>query len=316
MGTEESLFSILLYRYPDFFSYNLIGGNGLISKYFEDVKNDHSSTKNIRGKKSIDYSKVANYVITYNSPDQFETLCKSFEVYDEDYLKLPKKYLLNNSLDRSTDKKYKELCKKYGFEEIKKDNLGICGGRQFIAEHFDKQNDLDFCLFFEDDMFFYNGKNTECKNGFLRKTTDLYKKSLEISYKEDLDYLKLNFTEFYGDNTRQWSWYNVPQDIKNKLFPDNKNEAPFLNFSTIKSHKKIPYALGEIYYCNWPQVVSKEGNKKMFLDTKWDHPYEQTWMSHIYQETVKGNISTGILLMTPTEHDRFDFYPKEERREN
>ena len=54
----------------------------------------------------------------------------------------------------------------------------------------------------------------------------------------------------------------------------------------------------------------------MFLDTKWDHPYEQTWMSHIYQETVKGNISTGILLMTPTEHDRFDFYPKEERREN
>jgi len=54
----------------------------------------------------------------------------------------------------------------------------------------------------------------------------------------------------------------------------------------------------------------------MFLDTKWDYPFEQTWMSHIYQETVKGNIETGILLLTPTEHDRFDYYPSGERKEH
>ncbi len=75
---------------------------------------------------------VALYVLTYNSPNQFEKLCLSFEQYDRNFLDKPKKYLLNNSLDRTTDDAYLALCEKYGFEEIKKDNLGICGGRQFM----------------------------------------------------------------------------------------------------------------------------------------------------------------------------------------
>jgi hypothetical protein len=316
MGTEESLFSIMVCKYPDLFSYSKIESNGLMSYFFEKVKNGNAAYENVKGKGPIDYKKVGLYVITYNSPKQFETLCRSFEEYDQNYLDLPKKILLNNSIDRTTDKKYKELCKKYGFEEIKKDNIGICGGRQFVAEHFDADDTLEYSLFFEDDMFFYNGKAENCRNGFIRKIPDLYKKSLEIAHKEDFDYFKMNFSEFYGDNTRQWSWYNVPQHIKDELFQDSKTEAPFLKYTNIKSHRGIPYATGDIYYCNWPQIVSKKGNKKMFLDVKWDYPYEQTWMSHIYQETVKGNISTGILLATPTEHDRFDFYPKEERREN
>jgi len=32
--------------------------------------------------------------------------------------------------------------------------------------------------------------------------------------------------------------------------------------------------------------------------------------------TKDNKLNPGILLATPTEHDRFDFYPKEERREN
>jgi len=316
MGTEESLFSIMVYKYPDLFSYSKIESNGLMSYFFEKVKNNKVVFENVRGKPPLDYKRVGLYVITYNSPTQFETLCKSFEQYDQHYLDLPKKVLLNNSIDRTTDIKYKELCVKYGFEEIKKDNIGICGGRQFVAEHFDQDSTTDYCLFFEDDMFFYNGKDESCRNGFLRKISGLYNKSLEIAHKEDFEYLKMNFTEFFGDNTRQWSWYNVPQHIKDELFSDSKTEAPFLKFKNIKSYRGLPYATGDIYYCNWPQIVSKKGNKKMFLDTKWDYPFEQTWMSHIYQETVKGNIETGILLLTPTEHDRFDYYPSGERKEH
>jgi hypothetical protein len=63
-------------------------------------------------------------------------------------------------------------------------------------------------------------------------------------------------------------------------------------------------------------VVSREGNKKMFLDIKWKSPFEQTWMSHIYQETLDKKIRPGILLATPTEHNRFEFYPGSDRREN
>jgi hypothetical protein len=86
---------------------------------------------------------------------------------------------LNNSTDRSTDLIYSQLCDDYGFEEIKKDNLGICGGRQFIAEHFD-QSEEDFMFFFEDDMFFYNGKEQVCRNGFNRYVKNIYQISLEI----------------------------------------------------------------------------------------------------------------------------------------
>jgi hypothetical protein len=63
-------------------------------------------------------------------------------------------------------------------------------------------------------------------------------------------------------------------------------------------------------------VVTKYGNKKMFLETKWERPFEQTWMSFIYQETKKGNINPGLLLLTPTEHDRFDFYDGSLRKES
>jgi hypothetical protein len=246
----------------------------------------------------------------------------SFEEYDRNFLDKPKKFLLNNSLDHSTDGEYAKLCNKYGFEEIKKDNLGICGGRQFIAEHAET-NGFDYHFFFEDDMFFYLGKDSVCRNGFRRHIPNFYTILMQIAFDENFDFLKWNFSEFYGDNRKQWAWHNVPAQVRSELFPDNPikstsdtDAAPYTRYKNIKSFNGLPYATGEIYYCNWPQVVSREGNKKMFLDTTWAHPFEQTWMSHIYQETLKGNIYPGILLATPTEHNRFEFYKAEERREN
>ena len=121
---NKLLFTLLVYQFPSTVNYCEIENNGLIYYFFEKLKNDeleikaeYVETKSER----LDYRKVALYVITYNSPDQFDTLCKSFEQYDKDYLELPnRKILLNNSIDRSTDEKYKELCEKWGFEEIKK----------------------------------------------------------------------------------------------------------------------------------------------------------------------------------------------------
>jgi hypothetical protein len=327
MGTEESIFSIMLYKHSDMIDYVEIDGNGLISKFCEDLKNDTYEVKNILGKKSLNkdlnINNSALYVITFNSPKQFETLIESMIQYDKDFLDKPKKYLLDNSSDLETTEEYRKICVLNGFEHIKKENLGICGGRQFIAEHAD-ENNFDFYFFFEDDMFFYPKQGEVCKNGFNRRVNNLYINSLEITKKEDLDFLKMNYTEFYGDNGTQWSWYNVPQHIREEFWPNKPNlpvmgldpNAPRTNFEKILSYKNIPYALGDVYYCNWPQVVTKYGNKKMFLETKWSRPFEQTWMSFIYQETKKGNINPGLLLLTPTEHDRFDFYDGSLRKES
>jgi hypothetical protein len=327
MGTEESLFTILCYKHPDLVNYFEIEYNGLMGKFFEDLKNDTLEKKSklpvqIQNN-NLDINNSALYVITFNSPKQFETLITSMNQYDDNFINKPKKFLLNNSSDLSTTERYKELCDQYGFEHIKKDNLGICGGRQWIAEHADSNN-FDFYWFFEDDMFFYPHEGEVCKNGFNRYVKDLYKSSMEITKTHNFDFLKLNYTEFFGDNGTQWSWYNVPQSFRETRWPEKSQlpvqgqdpNAPRTLFRNIRSYKGVPFIDGEIYYCNWPQVVTKEGNKKMFLTEKWAHPYEQTWMSYMYQETVAGNLRPGMLLMTPTEHDRFEFYDRGLRKES
>ena len=327
MGTEESLFSIINYKHNDLVDYFEINYDGLLFKFFEDLKNGSLVVKNTQTKKfktPLKLNNIALYVIGFNSPKQLETLIESMLLYDRNFIDKPKKYLLNNSTDRSTDVRYNEICDLYNFEIIcPNDNLGICGGRQFIAEH-SEENNFDAYYFFEDDMFFYPKKGELCRNGFNRYVENLYENVKKIVENECYDFLKLNFSEFFGDNSIQWSWYNVPQVVREELFPDNKilpvsgldPNAPKTKFNNIKSLNGIPYTDGEVFYCNWPQLVTKEGNKKMFLATKWDRPFEQTWMSYIYQETLKGNINPAILLMTPTEHNRFEHYSHTLRKES
>lgn len=329
MGTEESIFSIMCYKNADLVNYFEIEGNGLVGKFFEDLKNDKLEPKtehkvNGVSKSPMDPKKVGLYVITFNSPNQFKTLIDSMKAYDKNFLEMPKKFLLNNSTDHSTFEEYDQLCKEYDFEHIVPEggNLGICGGRQFIAEHFDK-TDLDYMHFFEDDMFFYPEVGV-CRNGYNRYVENFYLKTLEIIHREEFDFMKLNYTEFFGDNGTQWAWYNVPQSVRDEYWPNNKRlpelgldpNAPKTAFHLVQSYQGIPYGVGEIYYCNWPQIVSKEGNKKMFLETTWARPFEQTWMSYIYQEMKKDRIYPGILLMTPTEHNRFDHYERSLRKES
>ena len=325
MGTEESIFSIMIYKLPELVNYFEIESNGLFGKFFEDLKNDELVKKSeyVQIIEPLDLSKVGLYVISFNSPKQFETLIKSMIEYDRDFIDKTKKYLLDNSIDLTTTPRYVELCEEYGFEHIKKDNVGICGGRQFVSDHFN-ESDLDISIWSEDDMFFQNKPEETCRNGFNRYTPNLYQKCLEIVQKEKFDFLKINFTEFYGDNSVQFSWYNTPQDFRSSNWPNNpklpnnglSSNAPLTEFKNIKSYRGLPYVTGEIYYCNWTHFITKEGNRKMFQDTKWGSPYEQTWMSHIYQETIKEKIKPGLLLLTPVEHNRFHHYDGSLRREN
>ena len=92
--------------------------------------------------------------------------------------------------------------------------------------------------------------------------------------------------------------------------------TPRTEFNKINVYEELAYIDGDVYYANWPLITSKEGNRKMFLNTKWAHPYEQTWMSHMFQESVKGNLKPAVLLAAPTWHNRIVYYQPEERREN
>lgn len=322
MGTEESVFTILTYKHEDLVDRTMIRDDGLFECFFEHLKNDTVELITTRRTRPIEDLKTYLYVITYNSPAQFLRLCENWSTTDKWFEKC-EKVVLNNSTDRSTDADYEAIFDLYNFTEHKRDNIGICGGRQWVAEHFDK-TDGDYYIFLEDDMYIHDKEVGYCESGFRRYIPNLFDKTHKIMEKHGFDLLKFCFTEFFGDNRTQWSWYNVPQELREQVWPEKKYlpangldpNAPLVKYNHIYNMDGLPYIDGEVFYCNWPQLVSKEGNKKMFLEEKWAAPFEQTWMSYIYQQTVKGHIKPAILLATPCYHERFEYYKAEDRREN
>jgi len=307
MGTEESIFSLIA-KLNNTIQLFDINGDGLVFKFFEDVK---SRKKPVIMNSNIS-STVRLYINTYNSPKQLSSVIKSFEEKDKDFLNKTQKILINNSTKEEYDSEYNEICTAYGFEQVKKGNMGICGSRQFAAEDFGDSNDK-YMMFFEDDMLLdFSG---HCGFGFRKEVKNLLRTIVKIMDKEQYDFLKMSFSEFYGNNSEQWSWHNVPQD-KRFLYFGKIHKRPTTEFKCIKQINRIPYAEGEIYYCNWPHIISRDGNQKMFLDTKWKYPYEQTWMSHIYTLTKENKINPAILLASPITHNRTEHYEKSERKES
>jgi hypothetical protein len=316
MGTEESIFTLMTYLHPDIFSHETIESNGLINTFFEKVKLDQtnlaSSSVAMPEQLHTNDDNVL-YLNTFNSPDQLQMVLDSFEQYDKKFLNNTKKILINNSTNESLLPRYDDISTKYGFEEVRKGNLGVCGGRQFAAEHF-ADCGAKYMFFFEDDMLLDLRKDV-CSFGFSKHVNYIYDTVIRIMDSENYDFLKFSFSEFFGHNGEQWAWHNVPLNKKKEYFGDI-NRKPNTKFSCIKTLNQTPYAEGEVYYSNWPHIISQIGNKKLFLDTKWAHPYEQTWMSHIYSLTKEDKVKSAILLASPITHNRVHFYGKEERREN
>ncbi len=338
MGTEESIFTIMAYEEPDLYDRYALRDEhgGMLAHFFEHVKSlpdvatsapavvpavprglrGRASTRDIAGKT------IAGYVVTFNAPDQLTAMLDSWTKG----LPFDRLFILDNSTDEAAREANRAIAERLGAELLyhPKGNGGICGGRQFVAEHFDGSS-FDYCVFLEDDMFLNGSDKTGlCRNGFRLHVPELRRTLLTIMTLEEFDFLKLSFSEFFGDNRTQFAWYNVPDHVRRKFWPEKTKlpvrgldpNAPLTHFDRIGMVDGVAYIDGEIYYCNWPQIVSREGNRRMFLDTKWEHPYEQTWMSHMFQLTAKGELRPALLLASVVTHDRFTHYASELRREN
>jgi hypothetical protein len=331
MGTEESIFAIMSYIKPEMFRRYSLDGNGLIIKFIQALDEDNvwlepvpeNRIKYVESNKTSDDFKTSVYMLTFNFPEQVEHTIKTYLKHPK-WLTKTRNILIDNSTNDEARIANKAICDKYNFEHIiTGKNGGICGGRQLAAEHF-QQSDSDYYIFLEDDMQLHEQGNGYCRNGFRQYIPNLYDVIHKIMHKSSIDYLKLSFTEVYMDNNIQVSWYNVPQHIRTEFWPDYDKlpttgldpNCPRTEFKSIESVDGLSYITGDIYYANWPMIVGKEGNRKMFIETTWAHPYEQTWMSYIFQETKKGNIKPGILLASPINHNRFMHYNAEDRREN
>jgi hypothetical protein len=333
MGTEESVFSIMAHLEPHLYRRYALDDNGLIVKFVQALLDDQVQLENNgarahvlpKGTYNENTDKTSLYMLTFNFPEQVEHTLATWEANSPDWLSKPRKILIDNSNKSEAIEGNKAICEKYGFEHIvTNENLGINRGRLLAAKHF-QESDSDYYFFFEDDMGFNPSTDTGlCRNGFRKYVPNLYKTVHEIMAREDFDFLKLSYTEVYMDNNIQVSWYNVPQDVRSYMWPNYDQlpvngidpYAPRTKFDRIEVHNELSYATGEIYYANWPMIVNKKGNYKMFLETDWANPFEQTWMSYMFQETVKGNLKPAVLLAAPVWHNRIIYYQPEERREN
>lgn len=332
MGTEESIFSIMAHIEPQIYKRYELDGNGMIVKFVQALLDDTvklaettSAGYNMpKGVYNKNKDKTSLYVLSFNFPEQFRALIESMKAVPE-WLDRPRKILINNSNKSDAIEEYNKICEEFGFEHIVTgENLGINRGRLFAAKHF-QESDSDYYFFFEDDMMLHRPDNTGfCRNGFRHFVPGLYDKVHHIMAREQLDFLKLSYTEVYMDNNIQVSWYNVPQSVRSEIWPEYDQlpvsgldpHAPRTKFEKINALNGLSYITGDIYYANWPMIVNRAGNQKMFLDVQWDNPFEQTWMSHMFQETLKGNLRPAVLLASPINHNRIHHYTPEERREN
>jgi len=302
MGTEESVFTIISYTNKDLFNVEMIEPNGLIYKFFEDLKKIEISES----------EDMALYFLTFNAPEQIE---KQFEIFDRTFKRFfgeSKKYLINNSTDRKHDSAYSKLCEKYNVHQFKFDNIGITGGRRFAAEHFNESKHR-YMIFFEDDMVM-NEKDGICKTGFKNKDSDLFNKATTILEENQLDYLKLTFSEFFGDNFKNWTWHNISGNEKQTYLENDEVDADKTRMFYGGSYRGLPYMVGEFFYCNWPILFSKEGSRKVFMGHKISH--EAGLMTNTQKEIRTGNIKAGCLLASPITHHRFVHYPASARKES
>jgi len=274
----------------------------------------------------MDSRKTGLYIITYNAPGQLRMLIDSLSSYDSDFLTQTQKFVLDNSDDPSTFDEYVQICQEHGFTHLKKNNIGITGGRRFIAQHAHEQ-DISGYFFFEDDMLMHS-EQVVCDNGYDSIRLGLYGKIVAASETLGLDYVKMSYTEISGDNSIQWAWYSYRWKEKKVLWPEkyaeyqDKNiqwpdikDLPKTKFTGKGSYADLEFLEGELYYCNWPHYINKKANQKIFIDTGTTNYSEKYYCGFGFEKAKRNEIRSVVLLLSPINHYRKFNYKREDRVE-
>ena len=247
---------------------------------------------------------LAVYVLTYNAPAQLASWFVSASD-TEPHLVGPDavRTLLDNSSDDEAAAANAALAARYGFDYVREHNLGIMGGRAWCARHFD-QSSADLMVFFEDDML-WHAEAGLCRNGFPQRVPGLLAAAIAIVQNEPtIDFLKLSYSEFYGDHRHNWAYYNLGPDRQAEYFP----EGPGTRFAAIRSHAGLSYAVGEVHYSNWPLLITRRGNSLLFVGDIAALRFEQTLMVRALELARAGALRGAVLLASPINHDRHVHY--------
>lgn len=253
------------------------------------------------------------YVLTFNLPAQAERTLRALRETQPALLADTSAILINNSTDESTFPAYDRLCGEYGLAQIREGNLGITGARLWAARHFAAHDHAEALVWFEDDMILQPAGAPPCRNGLPRHIPDLLTRATEIVQTEELDYLKLSFTEFFGDHHLNWAWHNVSEEVRRREFPDGTHRTRFDHSGAVHG---VSYLVGEPHYSNWPSVMTRRGNERLFLGPEESPRFEQGLMARAFGLLRSAELRAGVLLASPVEHDRTLHYEAADRRES
>lgn len=313
LGTEESLLTLMSYAEADLFDLQFIGADGLVWPFFAQL---HAGWPgDAAGGRALLPELCETWFVSYNAPLQFERLLESIKAAEPALLGAGRRVLINNSTDAATFAAYDALCAAHGLEQIREGNRGINGARIHAADLFHRGG-RHAMFWFEDDMLLVpeSGEGQACINGFSRYVHGLAGASLAILQREFADYVKLSFTEVHGSHAEQWGWVNMGEEAREHYFPGQAG-APRAAFGSIQSLDHAPYAVGEAYYSNWPQVVNRRGTERLFFDERREPCYEQYWMARSVELLRQGRIKAAVLLASPVDHRRTQDYRRVERVE-
>jgi hypothetical protein len=313
MGTEESLLTLLSYQRPEWFDLQFVAGDGLLWPFFAELASGCKG--DVAGAAAMLPALAETWFVSFNASQQWEALLQSLAHVAPELLGTADKVLVNNSTDASMFAHYDQLCAQYGIRQLRMGNLGINGARQLGAEQF-YAGGRHAMFWFEDDMLLLGdeGRGHTCTNGFVRHIPGPGAACLAVAQREGADYVKFSFTEVYGSHHTQWGWHNLGDEGRARHFP-GLIDPPRAAFTAIDSLAGVPYALGEVYYSNWPHVITRRGTKALFLDQRYTQSYEQFWTARSFELLRAGQLTAAVLLAAPVNHCRTQDYTRDERRE-
>lgn len=249
------------------------------------------------------------YVLSYNCPRQFEYWVNHCELLHQ---AAAHKVLIDNTNQEHLSQEYELLCNRFGFEHVQLNNAGIMGGRIVAADHFVNRGGTDLCIFCEDDHLVHHPTDERCRSGFPKYIDGWLDKALRLVHSENLDYLKLCFSEVFFNNDVQVSWHNVTKSDRAKLFPGAKCPPP-TKFTEAKEFEGLEYLLGEVFWCTWPSIMSRKGSLPL-LRTDFQGKHDTYAMGELYKLTLAGKYKPAILKATLGYHHREYDYNRETRK--
>lgn len=70
----------------------------------------------------------------------------------------------------------------------------------------------------------------------------------------------------------------------------------------------MSYAIGDVHYSNWPLVITRRGNARLFLEDGAALRFEQTLMVRALELERAGELRGAVLLASPINHARHIHY--------